>query len=340
MKKIATMDAVGLELCHDISRIVKDVEKGVAFRKGYTVQQQDIDTLHSLGKYHLFVWEQKNDMIHEEDAADILRDICQNTNMGSLPVREGKIEIKAQIDGLFRVDAEKLNAINVLGQICISTRHSNIPVKNGESLAAVRVVPLVIAQEKMNLAKELAGNRPLMELLPYKLSKAGIVTTGTEIARGLIKDTFSPVIVNKLKKYGISVIGHEIVGDIKEDITRSILKLRDCGAQLILCTGGMSVDPDDATPGAIADSGATIVSYGSPVLPGNMLLSAYLGDIPVLGLPACVMYERRTVFDVVLPRIAACTRLEEKDFAAMGVGGLCLKCDSCHYPNCGFGKSC
>lgn len=339
MKKIATMDAVGHELCHDISRVIKDVEKGVAFRRGYIVQQQDVDTLHSLGKFHLFVWDNQENSLHEEDAADILRDICQNVFIEAVPVKEGKIELKAQVDGLFRVDVERLNNINALGEICISTRHTNIPVKKGESLAAVRVVPLVIAQEKMNQVKRTAGKRPLLELLPYKLQRAGIVTTGTEVAKGIIKDTFTPVIEKKLAQYNISVMGHEIVGDIKEDISRAILNLRDQGAQLILCTGGMSVDPDDSTPASIAATGARIVSYGSPVLPGNMLLAAYLGDIPVLGLPACVMYDCRTVFDIVLPRISAGVKMEAKDFATMGAGGLCLKCGTCRYPNCGFGKS-
>lgn len=339
MKKIATKDAVGHVLCHDITQIIKDVKRDVAFRKGHIVREEDINALHALGKYHLYVWESQEGMLHENEAADILRAVCENTGMAAGPVKEGKIVLTSEKNGLFCVDVKKLNAINSLGSICISVRHSNTPVATGEKLAGVRVVPLIISSEKMDEVKKIAQGAPILKLLPYKPLQAGIVTTGSEVEKGIIKDTFTPVVEKKLARFGISVMSREIVGDVKEDITAAILKLREQGAQLILCTGGMSVDPDDLTPGAIAASGAAVVSYGAPVLPGNMFLLAYFEDgTPVMGLPGCVMYERRTIFDIVLPRIAAGVVMSAQDFNIMGAGGLCLECENCNYPACAFGK--
>lgn len=338
MKKIDTKDAVGHVLCHDITKITTD-EKGVAFPKGHVVKEEDIEILHSLGKFNLYVWEKQEGMLHENEAAYILRDICQNQYLEPSDVKEGKIEFKAQIDGLFCVDIEKLAAINSIGQICIATRHNYSPVLKGDRLAGTRVVPLVIEEEKMEKAKAIAKGVPILSLLPYKPLKAGIITTGSEVKKGIIKDSFTPVVEKKLSQYGITVICHEIVEDKKSEIVKAIANLRLNKADFILCTGGMSVDPDDLTPGAIAESGADIVCYGTPILPGSMFLLGYFEDkVPIAGLPGCVMYEANTVFDLALPRIAAGSIMEHRDFALMGHGGLCLQCNSCHYPHCSFGK--
>lgn len=339
MKKISTIDAVGHVICHDITRIVKDVVKGVAFKKGHIVKEEDIPMLLSIGKEHLYVWEKTEGMIHENEAAEVLYDICKNENIRPSEVKEGKIELIADIDGLFRVDVERLDKINELDEIMIATRHTNYPVKKGEKLAGTRVIPLVVEEEKLKKAKEVAGDDPLMELLPYRNMKAGIVTTGSEVYHGRIKDTFTPVVIEKLSKYNISVCGHKIVNDESNMIVDAITKLRENGADLIVCTGGMSVDPDDLTPSAVRDSGAKIVSYGAPVLPGAMFLLGYFEDeTPIMGLPGCVMYAKATIFDLILPRVAAGVKITKKDIARMGNGGLCLSCKVCTYPNCGFGK--
>lgn len=220
----------------------------------------------------------------------------------------------------------------------IATRHGYVPVKAGDKLAGTRVIPLVIKKEKMELVKEAAGSQPLMNVLPFKPLKAGIVTTGNEVFYGRIQDTFTPVIIAKLAEYGISVIGHEKCPDDRETITAAIHKMKEAGAELILTTGGMSVDPDDRTPAAIKATGARIVTYGAPVLPGAMMLVAYLDGTPILGLPGCVMYAKRTVFDLVLPRVAAGLEITRPDLTVMGEGGLCLNCETCVWPNCGFGK--
>lgn len=341
MKLIRTEDAVGHVLCHDMTRIVKDEFKGPAFRKGHIVQPEDIPLLLSMGKETLYVWEKQPGMLHEDEGAKILYQICtgDSPNMSASEIKEGKIEVKANMDGLLLVDNERLRAINSLGEMMIATRHGHLPVKKGDKLAGTRVIPLVIHEDKMKQAQQLAGDRPILELRPFSQKKVAIVATGSEVKKGLIQDTFTPVLVDKVTAFGAQVLGHTYPGDDPAAITADILAFRQQGADLILCSGGMSVDPDDKTPLAIKNSGAKIVSYGAPVLPGAMLLVSYLdGNVPVIGLPGCVMYAKRTVFDLILPLLMADVPVTAEDLSAMGQGGLCLNCSQCHYPNCGFGK--
>lgn len=339
MKLINTVDAVGYVLCHDITRIVKDVEKGVAFRKGHVVTEEDIPVLLSIGKEHLYVWEKNENMLHEDEAAEILYHICNNDYMTRSETKEGKIDLFAECDGLFLVDVERLDEINSIENMMIATRHNYFPVKKGDKLAGTRIIPLIIEKEKMEEVKELAGTKPLLTLIPYPKRKAGIVTTGSEVFYGRIQDTFTPVVEKKLSNYNIEVTKHIVVNDEMENIVNAIKEMKESGVDLIVCTGGMSVDPDDRTPGAIKASGADIISYGAPVLPGAMFLIGYYADgTPIMGLPGCVMYAKATIFDLVLPRVAAGLTITKKDLVKLGHGGLCLGCKVCTYPECSFGK--
>ncbi len=339
MKKVPTVEAVGHVICHDICRIIKDEKKDTPFKKGHIVKEEDIPVLLSLGKEHLYVWEKTIGFMHENEAADILYNICENKFMHPTQVNEGKIEVIADIDGLFSVDINRLNKINSIDEIIIATRHSNTPVKKGDKLAGMRVIPLIIDEKKLQEAKSVAGETPLLSLLPYKKMKAGIVTTGSEVYHKRIKDTFTPVIMSKLSEYGIETLWHITVDDNIERISEAIRDIKSSGAEMILCTGGMSVDPDDVTPSAIKQSNAEIISYGAPMLPGAMFLMGYFNDdTPIMGLPGCVMYSKTTIFDVILPKVAAGVKIRKEDFSVMGHGGLCLNCKPCIYPNCGFGK--
>ena len=340
MKLIRTEDAVGQVLCHDLTQIIKGVSKGPRFRKGHIVAEEDIPVLLSMGKDQLYVWEKDDTVYHENEAAEILCQVSMGENMTPSEVKEGKIELTAACDGLFTVDVERLDAVNEIDQIMIATRHTNTPVKKGDKLLGTRVIPLVIKKEKMELVRKTAGEKPLCRLLPYRMKKAGIVTTGNEVFYGRIQDTFTPVVKNKLEQYGIQAEDHLTVGDEKEKITAAIRELKARGCELIIATGGMSVDPDDQTPGAIKESGAEVVTYGAPVLPGAMFCLAYFSDgTPVMGLPGCVMYAKTTIFDLVLPRIAAGVRISRKDITRLGNGGLCLGCEDCRWPDCGFGTA-
>lgn len=339
MKLVNTTEAVGHILCHDLTQIIPGVSKDARFRKGHTVTEEDIPVLLSMGKEHLYVWELTEGVLHEDDAARRLLTLCKNENMSSTEPKEGKIELIADCDGLFKVDTEKLCAVNSQDEVMIATRHGNTAVHKGDKLAGMRVIPLVIEEEKLKAAEEAAGETPLLCLVPFVKRTAAIVTTGSEVAKGIIKDAFTPVVVKKLEAYGISVIHHAIVGDEPEKVVAEILRAKESGAEIIICTGGMSVDPDDSTPGAIRASGARVVRYGAPVLPGAMLLIGYYDDgTPVLGLPGCVMYAKATIFDLILPRIAADDPITREEIARLGHGGLCLGCESCHFPICPFGK--
>ena len=350
MKLIKTVDAEGAVLCHDITQIIKGVTKDAVFRKGHVVTKEDIPVLLSVGKDQLYVWEKEEGMLHENDGAEILCAMCKGEHMERSQAKEGKIELTAACDGLLKVDNKGLKAVNGFGQMMIATRHGNFAVKKGDKLAGTRIIPLVIEEEKMTKAKEAAmavtGNKPILNLLPFKHKKVGIVTTGNEVFYGRIKDTFTPVIEGKLAEFDTEIIDHVTWNDDDTKVTASILDMIHNGADIVVCTGGMSVDPDDKTPLAIKNTGADIVSYGAPVLPGAMFMLAYYqvteGDDPrtvaIMGLPGCVMYAKRTIFDLVLPRVMADDKVTAEELAALGLGGLCLNCPVCTFPNCGFGK--
>lgn len=339
MKLIKTKDAIGCVLCHDITQIIKGVSKDAVFKKGHVVKAEDIPVLLSVGKDHLYVLEDEAGMIHENDAADILTKLCQGENIDHGSVKEGKIELFALCDGILKINCEELTSINQIGQMMIASRHGNTFVKKGDKLAGTRIIPLLIEEEKMQKAKQLAP-LPIFNIKKIKNKKIAVITTGNEVYYGRIEDTFTPVIKEKLAEYEQTIMAQTILNDDHSKITATILKMiEEKKADMIICTGGMSVDPDDRTPLAIKNTGAKIVSYGAPVLPGAMFMLAYYQqNIPIVGLPGCVMYAKRTIFDLVLPRLLADDKIESEELAKLGEGGLCLNCEHCTYPNCGFGK--
>ena len=292
-----------------------------------------------MGKEHLYVWEMTPGMLHEDEGAERLLALCANENMERSGVKEGKIELKASCDGLFLLRSESLRAVNAIDELMIATRKGGTAVKKGDKLAGMRVIPLIIAEEKLTAAKAAAGDTPLLELRPWVRKTAAIVATGSEVKKGLIQDTFTPVVKDKLSAYGIETISVSYSGDGVENVAGAISQARQTGAEVILCTGGMSVDPDDNTPGGIRQSGAKIVTYGAPVLPGAMFLLGYYDDgTPVMGLPGCVMYAGATIFDLVLPWVAADVSVTKEWIVSLGEGGLCLGCQPCRWPICPFGK--
>ena len=350
MREIRTQDAVGHIISHDITRIIPGGEKGVAFKKGHVVRAEDVETLLKIGKSHLYVWENDGTLLHENEAAQVLADLVAGDEFLRGEVKEGKIEIFAKHDGILRVDKEKLAALNGFDEVMVATRHDLTPVKEGDKLCGTRIIPLAISWERMDEVaravgfeptktsdSEIAGSKTVLSVIPYKKMKAAIVTTGSEVFEGLIEDGFSPIVKEKLAEFEAENIGHLTVPDNPEMTTNAILRMIDKGAELVLVTGGMSVDPDDRTPLAIKKTGAEVVSYGAPVLPGAMFMVAYIGDTAILGLPGCVMHSKRTIFDIILPRVMAGIRITKEDINALAPGGLCLSCETCIWPACGFG---
>ncbi|GHV83138.1 molybdopterin biosynthesis protein [Spirochaetia bacterium] len=342
MKKAAVEDAVGQILCHDMTQIVPEKSKGARFRKGHIVQKEDIPVLLSMGKSHIYIWEQEAGMLHEEEAARRLAALCKNDGMKESEVVEGKIELSAEHDGLFRIDLERFYKVNSIQDIIIAARHSLSPVKAGGKLAGMRVIPLVIQEEIILKAEEAAGlgTKPLFELLPYKLKTAGLLITGSEVAKGIIEDAFTPLLTERLAEFGISIEKRLTAADGTENVLSGINELRRSKPDIIICTGGMSVDPDDNTPGAIKRSGAEVITHGAPLLPGSMFMLAYFDDgTPIMGIPGGMLFKKKHagIFDVVMPRLAARVRMTKTDFVHLSNGGLCLSCPECHYPICPYG---
>ena len=339
MKCIPVEEAVGTILCHDITQILPGEFKGRKFKKGDIIREEDIPVLLSLGKDRIYVWENVEGMVHENDAAMFLKDITMGEGLTYGEIKEGKITFSAAYDGLLKVDADRLRELNMLGEISFASLHNNLPVTKGQAVAGTRVIPLVIDQKKLDQAKEVLDGHKIIEVKPMRSMTIGIVTTGNEVYYHRIEDKFGPVLRKKMEHYHCQVAGQTFVPDDKEKIQNAIREWLDQGVDMVFCTGGMSVDPDDLTPSAIRDSGCEIVTYGTPVLPGAMFLVSYDPEgRPVLGLPGCVMHAGVTVFDLVFPRILAGEKITMRDIAAYGHGGLCTSCENCTYPNCHFGK--
>ena len=343
MKQIRTEDAVGHVLCHDMTQIIpgesaddKTRFKGVRFKKGHVVEKADIPVLLSMGKEHLYVWELGDNQLHENDAAYRMAALCHGENcLVSKEPHEGKLTITAAVDGVFELDTQRLNAVNAVDEVMIATRRGNIAVKKETPLAGTRVIPLVVdtsVVEAAEAAADVEHKGALMRVVPFCVKTAALIATGSEVQKGLIEDKFTPVVEKKLAAFGIETVHCAKPGDDMDALVAAIRKAQHLGVDMIVCTGGMSVDPDDNTPGAIKRSGAHIVTYGAPVLPGAMMCLGYLdaansstSQIPILGLPGCVMYSATTVFDLGLPRIAAGIELTKHDFVALGEGGLIVK---------------
>lgn len=341
MKKSISVDqAVGMVLPHDITEIRKDQFKGRAFRKGHIIRSEDIEHLRRLGKEHIYVLELSDEEIHENEAARIIaRALAGDGITFDGEVIEGKIGLKAACDGLLKVDRERLLQFNLLGEVMCSTLHDNTPVKRGEQVAATRLIPLIGERQLIDRAvTAVGGAEPVVRVLPLKRVRVGLVITGSEVFYGRIDDKFEQVLRKKTIALGSEVITVRFAPDDAGKIAREIQNCLDDGADLIVTSGGMSVDPDDVTRQGILDAGAEDMVYGSPVLPGAMFLVARIGEVPVLGLPACGMFHNITVFDLVLPRILTGERIGRRELAAMGHGGLCRNCKRCQYPVCNFGK--
>ncbi|MCR5748192.1 MAG: molybdopterin-binding protein, partial [Lachnospiraceae bacterium] len=281
MEKLKVEDAVGKALCHDLTAMYPGF-KGPLFKRGHIIEEQDIPKLLDIGKKTVYVGELSEDLIHEEDCAILLSGLSPVKGAHYEGPSEGKVVLIADTKGMFRVNKDLLDRINLIGDITIATIPDHYRVEKGDRLASMRIVPLFTEKKQMEEVKRLCSDEKLLELLPYNEHTAGIIVTGSEIYNGRIKDRFEPVVRNKLSYFPGKIADIEVCDDDMDMIINSANKLLEKGADLLIFTGGMSVDPDDLTPGAVKKLGADIISYGVPAQPGNMTLVAYLGDIPVL----------------------------------------------------------
>ena len=337
MKKINVEDAVGMALCHDVTAMY-DGFKGAAFKRGHVIRQEDIPKLLDYGKRTVFVWEENAGEIHEEDAARRMAAMAQTAGAHYTEPSEGKVLLVAEERGMFRVDTALLHRLNAIGDITIASLPDHYPVEPGMRLASMRIVPLVTQEAQIVEAEALCRERPLFALRPYQHRKIGVIITGSEVYHGRIQDKFEPVVRRKMAQYPAELVGVTLCDDDLDMIVGAAKQHLADGADFLIFTGGMSVDPDDLTPSAIRALGADIVSHGVPAQPGNMTLVAYLGDIAILGVPGAAISMPTTIFDVLLPQIFAGDRLTKDDLLRLEDGGLCQLCKPCHWPNCTFGR--
>lgn len=339
MKEVTVEKAIGTVLAHDLTQIIPGEYKGPKFKKGHIITAEDIPVLLSMGKKHLFVLEKDDTDVHENEAALRIASKAAGNGIRLTEPAEGKIELIADMDGLLKIDRKRLYELVSQDEIMFATIHDNIVVRKGEKLAGTRIIPLFVAEEIMQKAEAVLADEPIIKIVPLKEMKVGVVTTGSEVYSGLIKDAFGPVLVKKFGALGSKVEKQLFADDDEEMIADCIRQLVDEGMDIIGITGGMSVDPDDRTPSGIRKAGGEVISYGAPVLPGAMFMLSYIGKVPVVGLPGCVMYSRTSVFDLIVPRLLAGDKVTKADINKLAVGGLCLNCEKCTYPVCGFGKA-
>jgi molybdenum cofactor synthesis domain-containing protein len=340
MKKVPVEEAIGYELCHDITKVVPGKEKYRAYRRGQLITPADVPNLRGMGKEHIYVWEPSDNLVHEDEAATRLANRAAGKGVSVTEPSQGRVNLCAQYDGLLKIDANRLNWINSLDNIVLATMHSNRPVVKGQVVAGTRVIPLAIGRHILEEAEKLASKpEPLISIMPFNPLWVGIVTTGSEVYNGEVQDGFGRLIRKKVTPFGGRIMGQVIVPDKAEIIAQEIQNYIEEGAELVVVTGGMSVDPDDVTPLGIRATGFEVVFYGAPALPGSQNMLAYRGHVAICGVPAGALYSRTTTFDLLLPRIFAGDRISRADIAALGYGGLCEECKVCHYPLCPFGKS-
>jgi molybdenum cofactor synthesis domain-containing protein len=339
MKKVKVEKAIGMVLAHDITRIIPGKFKGVGFKKGHIVQEKDIPELKKLGKNHIYVLNLSANKLHEDDAALRIAFAISGDQLHWTDPVEGKSSIISNTKGIVKLKPAVLLKINKLGEIIVSTVKNNFPCQEDQIVAATRIIPLTISTKKIERLELLVQNQhPVINVMPYRKLKVGAVVTGSEIYEGIIQDEFDKYVGKKINDYGSKVVKKILTPDNPGAIGNAVGQLRELGCDLILTTGGLSVDPDDVTRQGVKQIGAEIIAYGAPVLPGAMFLYAKLDGIPILGLPACVFYHETTIFDLTFPRVLAGDEITKNEIAQMGHGGLCLDCEKCQFPVCPFGK--
>ncbi|WZL73867.1 molybdopterin-binding protein [Clostridiaceae bacterium 35-E11] len=339
VKKIKTEDAVGKVLQHDITRIVKGEFKGRLFQKGRIITKEDVPKLLDVGKDNIYILDLGEDDVHEDEAGVRLGDAVKGEGTSWVGPKESRVNIHANYDGLFKVNVSALEEINDLPNIILSTLPNNTIVKKGEMLAGTKVIPLVVSEKDIATAEKICDEADwIVKVLPFQKKRVGVIITGNEVFYKRIPDGFGPVIKKKVEAFGSEILEIEFTPDDAQFIASKIKSMKDKGADIIFVTGGMSVDPDDVTPKAIGMSGAKIEKYGAAALPGAMFMLAYLGDVPIMGIPACGMFFKVTVIELILPRLLAGEKVVRRDIVALGHGGLCSACPQCSFPKCSFGK--
>jgi molybdenum cofactor synthesis domain-containing protein len=339
LKKVKTEDAVGLVVGHDMTKTIPGVYDGPRFRRGDVIKKEDIPELLSMGKEHIYVIEKEEDQVHEEEAAIRIAKAIAGKNITTTAPRQGRVNLKATVDGIIKINKPLLYEIHSIEDIIIATRHNNVICKAGEIVAGTKIIPLFTPEDNLKKLEEICKDKgKVVDVIPFLPKKVGMIITGNEIFKGITEDKFAAVMRKKIEKLGSTVISEVIVPDDEDIIAKAILDMKAKGCDVIITCGGLSVDPDDVTVEGVEKSGARIISYGVPVMPGAMVLVAKLGDIPILGAPGAVIFKKTTIIDVLMPRMLAGDKITRQDIIELAHGGMCLDCEECVFPVCPFGK--
>ncbi|MGM0471103.1 MAG: molybdopterin-binding protein [Bacillota bacterium] len=338
IKKVPVEEAIGEVIAHDMTQVIPNEFKGPRFRKGKIIEESDVPILKQMGKEHIYIVDLDGNQLHEDEAAQRLSQLVDGEHLDLTTPTEGKIYLQAACPGLLKIDKELLFAANRIKDILLTAGHNNSPVAAGENLMSVRVNPLIIDEELIQQTEELLAEEELIKLLPFSNPQVGIVVTGNEVYTGKVEDAFVPAMKRKFKRWGGQLLNYTYVPDDKEAIKDAICQMKEEGAEIIITSGGMSVDADDVTSQAIAATGAEVIHDSIPAAPGNKLMTAYLDEVPILGLPAAIIFYRVTVLDLIYPRLLAGERISKEDIIRLSHGGLCHQCNTCQYPHCSFGK--
>lgn len=339
LKKLKASEAVGMVLGYDVTQVIPGKWKGPILKKGHRIRPEDVQVLLDTGNEYVWVIELKEGQLHEDEGAMRLGRLVAGRGLQVAEGGEGRVLIRAQHDGLLKVDRGLLREINLRQDLALSTLQDNTPVKAETVVAVAKIIPLLVDERVLKEVEEILRGRSVFSLKPYLKRRVGIVVTGSEVHSGRIPDASGEKVLPKLLQYGAEVLGKVVVPDLPEEIARQILAFVQRGADLVVTTGGLSVDPGDVTRRGVELTGAEVINYGSPIVPGTMLLYAVLGQVDILGLPACVYYNPRTAFDLILPRLMAGERPTREEIRDLGYGGLCLGCPECRFPLCPFGKA-
>jgi formylmethanofuran dehydrogenase subunit E len=342
LKTVPVEQVAGEKALHDMTQIIPGKKKGAAFKRDQEFSAGDICRLQTMGRQNVYVLDgdfAQSEWIHEDKAALAFAKAMSGEGVTySESPSEGKAELMAARDGLMILDDRRLEMFNLVPGVMCAARHGYSLVDQGFNLAGTRAIPLFLLRRDFEKAMTILSEEPLFKVLPLRRAEVGILVTGTEVFQGLIKDKFIPTVRHKIERFGSEVKSSLIVPDDRDQISRGVKKLMDDGADLIVTTAGLSVDPDDVTRQGLKDAGVEDMIYGMPILPGAMTLLARKGNIPFIGVPACALFYRTTSFDVLLPRLLASVAIDRHDLAKMGNGGLCLGCKACTFPKCPYCK--
>jgi hypothetical protein len=339
VRKIRIEDAVGMVLGHDVTQIIPGKYRGPRFKRGHKIKKEDIPEFLKIGKEHIYVMVIKPGIIHEDEAALRLGRAFAGRNIDISGPSEGKVAFHSMMNGVLKINVPLLHRINLSRNVILSTIHRYTPCSPRMAVGATRIISLMAPEKQIKSVENWCQkDGPVIEILPYRKWNIGVVVTGSEFFKGRTKDRFDDRVGKTINKFGSRVVKKFVVPDEIDHISRALLNLQEDSVDLILVTGGLSVDPDDVTRAGIRKAGTKLIFYGTPILPGAMFLYGMLGEIPVLGLPACVFHPNATLFDIIFPRILAGEVLNRKEISLLGHGGFCRNCEKCRFPLCPFGK--